>query len=253
MGGPTKLKRKIDHPARRVALVSGAGRRLGEEIALALGSSGFDIAVVYNSSREGAEKVVARLRDGGASAAGFHADISNPADVRSLIRKIASKFGRIDVLVNNAAVFFESPFVSVSEESWDRLININLKGTFLLSQAVSQVMLKQRSGRIITLASIGGLQAWAKYTAYSVSKAGVIMLTKCMAKALAPHIMVNAIAPGTILMEGDRVENFVPIGSIPLKRYGAPEDITSLVLFLANTSSYITGQIISVDGGRSVQ
>ncbi len=253
MGGSPKVRKNIDHPSRRVALVTGAGKRLGREIALALGASGFDVAVVYDSSRQGAEKVVAQLEAAGAMAAGFRADISRSNEVRSLVRKTMARFGRIDLLVNNAAVFFESPFVSVSEKSWDRLLNINLKGTFLLSQAVSHVMLKQKTGRIISLASIGGLQAWAKYTPYSVSKAGVIMLTKCMAKALAPHVMVNAIAPGTIFMEGDRTGNFVPVESIPMKRYGAPTDITSVVLFLATTSSYITGQIISVDGGRSIQ
>ncbi len=253
MGMRSREKISDSREEPKVALVSGAGRRLGREIALALGAHGFNVAVAYSSSRRGAEQVVAQLHERGVRSAAFKTDISAAVQVRTLLKKVLAKFGRIDVLVNNAALFFESPFLSVGERDWDHLINVNLKGTFLLSQAVSRVMLKQKSGRIITLASIGGIQAWPKYTAYSVSKAGVIMLTKCMSKALAPHVMVNAIAPGTILMEGDNVANFVPVKSIPLGRYGAPGDITSLVLFLATTSSYITGQIISVDGGRSVQ
>ncbi len=237
-----------------VAIVTGGGKRLGRYIALALARNSYRLVVNYHGSRAGAEETVSRIRKGGGECRAIRADISKAADARSLVRKAIDTFGRVDLLVNNSAVFIESPLLTTTEKTWNTTIDINLKGTFLCSQAVSPHMLKRRFGKIINIASLGGLQAWTKHLPYSVSKAGVIMLTRILAKELAPHIQVNAIAPGTIIMEGDEGQGrrHVPVSSIPLKRYGKPSDITDLVVFLATTASYMTGQILVADGGRSI-
>jgi NAD(P)-dependent dehydrogenase (short-subunit alcohol dehydrogenase family) len=239
---------------RPVALVTGAGRRLGRQIALDLGANSFDIIVNYNKSARKAADTVKLLRAGGAAAQAIQADISKRGEVARMVRKAIELFGGIDLLVNNSAVFLESPLEKTTDRIWDTTLDINLKGTFLCSQAVAHEMLKRKGGRIVNIASLGGIQAWAKHLPYSVSKAGVIMLTRCLAKALAPRILVNAIAPGTIFMgsEEDPNQKHVPPATIPLKRYGSPSDVADLVVFLSR-ASYITGQVFVVDGGRSIQ
>jgi len=246
------------HPTSRqdapVAIVTGAGKRLGRQIALALGSNSYRVIVNYNDSNAGARETVSRLRHGGSEAHAVRADISKRRDAAGLVNRTMELFGRVDLLVNNSAVFIESPLARTTELIWDRTIDINLKGTFNCSQAVAPEMLKQKSGKIINIASLGGIQAWTRHLPYSVSKAGVIMLTRCLAKTLAPHVQVNAIAPGTILMnlEEDPQQEHIPVSTIPLKRYGKPSDVTDLILFLATSASYVTGQIFVVDGGRSI-
>jgi len=237
-----------------VAIVTGGGRRLGRQIALALAENGFATVVNYNESRQGAEQVVKTIRANHGKAIALHADVSQRADVKRLIQRTIKAFGRIDVLVNNAAIFIDATLDEVTDEIWHRTLDINLKSVLLCSQAVMPFMLKRKSGKIINIASIGGLQAWTQHIPYTVSKAGVVMLTKCIAKALAPHVCVNAIAPGTIIIEGeeDSTLEHLPASGIPLKKFGTPSDITSLVLYLATTASYITGQVIPVDGGRSI-
>lgn len=239
----------------KVSLVTGAGRRLGRQIALALGGCGYDVVVNYRTSEKLALKTVEVIKQLGVNAVAIKADVSSKGDVKWMVKRVLKIFGHIDLLVNNAAIFVDGPFHKISEQIWDNTININLKGTFLCSQEVSKYMLKQKCGRIINIASLGGLQAWSEHIPYSVSKSGVIMLTRCLAKTLAPRIMVNAIAPGAIRIEGEETSDrgFIPVNKIPLKRYGTPSDITNLVLFLANTAEYITGQIFAVDGGRSVK
>ena len=247
-------KREKGHNDRPVALVTGAGRRLGRQIALDLGANSFDLIVNFNKSARGAAETVELLRKGGASAHAIRADISKRGEVTLMVQKAMEIFGRIDLLVNNSAVFIHSPLQNTTDRTWDRTIDINLKGTFLCSQVVAPEMLKRKGGRIVNIASLGGIQAWAQHLPYSVSKAGVIMLTRCLAKALAPEILVNAIAPGTIFMgaEEDPGQEHVPISTIPLKEYGKPSDVTDLVVFLSR-ASYITGQVFVVDGGRSIQ
>lgn len=239
---------------RPVALVTGAGRRLGRQIAYALAEKGFDLVINYNASREGALEAVEYIRDKGCTAIAVKADVSNRSQVQSMVKKAIQNFKKIDLLINNASVFIESPLAKTTDKAWNTTLDINLKGTFLCSQIVSKVMLKARGGRIINIASLGGLQAWKNHLPYSISKAGIIMLTKCLAKTLAPTIMVNAIAPGTISIpneEGPFLKHVAP-AKIPLRRYGKPSDITNLVIYLATTSNYITGQTIVVDGGRSI-
>ncbi len=237
-----------------VALVTGAGRRLGRQIALALANNGFDVVVNYSHSRKEALSVVKNIQTLGQRSIAIQADISKRTRVNAMVTKVIASFGRIDVLVNNAAVFATGSLESTTEELWDKSLDINLKGAFLCAQAVSKYMIKQKEGRIINIASIGGIQAWKEHLPYNVSKAGVIMLTRVLAKNLAPHITVNAIAPGTIIMEGeeDATISHVSTKIVPLGRYGNPDDITSTVLFLVKHASYITGQVIAVDGGRTI-
>ncbi len=246
-GNLTKVR-----PYGRVALVTGGAHRLGRAIVEALAGDGWSVAVNYKRSGNEAKELLTSLKKRGSTAISVRGDVSRRSDVARIVSTVRERFGRIDLLVNNAGIFFETPFLTTSEEEWDRILAVNTKGIFLLSQAVSRVMLKQGGGKIINITSAGGLQAWPGYTPYSVSKAGAIMLTRCMAKALAPKITVNAIAPGTIEMDGDDTGAFIPLERIPLGRYGTPDDITSLVLYLANSSSYLTGQIIAVDGGRTI-
>jgi NAD(P)-dependent dehydrogenase (short-subunit alcohol dehydrogenase family) len=234
--------------------VTGAGKRLGRAIAIALAKEGYDIVVHYHASAVGAKETSRAIARLGRQAHVVKADIARAANVRRMVASAMSRFGRIDLLVNSAAVFVRQNLERTTEKSWDATLNINLKGTFLVSQAVGPVMQRQGGGRIVNIASLGGLQAWKEHLPYSVSKAGVIMLTKILARELAPAVQVNAIAPGTIILRGeeDPSVSHVSRKTIPLQRYGKPSDITDLVVFLATKGSYITGQIIAVDGGRLI-
>lgn len=238
-----------------VAIVTGGGRRLGQAIAIALAENGFDVVVNYYESKSGANQTIKQIKAIGRRAFAVKADISNKSQVQRVVNITLQQFGRIDLLVNNSSIFIESPLTKTSEKNWDTTIDINLKGTFLCSQAVAPIMLKQKSGRIINIASLGGLQAWTQHLPYSVSKAGVIMLTKILAKTLAPHIQVNAIAPGTIQFENEEDLKLKHLRKdmIPLKKYGEPSDITDMIVYLATKAGYITGQVFHIDGGRSIQ
>lgn len=238
--------------AGKVALVTGAAKRIGRSVALRLATEGADVAVNYRSSRAEAEEVVAQISATGRRAVAIQADVAKRADVLALFAAVEREFGRLDVLVNNAGMFFPAKFEELTEEQWDRILGANLKSQFLCSQTAAPMLRRSGSGRIINFASVGGLLAWPAYTHYCVSKAGVIMLTRCLARALAPEITVNAIAPGTITFPGDApeiAEDF--IRHSPLRRTGAPEDIDDAVIFLAR-SPFITGQVMVVDGGRTL-
>jgi len=171
-----------------------------------------------------------------------------------MFRAAHSRFRRLDILVNNAAIFFPARWDKLTETDWDRILGVNLKGTFFCAQAAARIMQSQRRGHIINISSLGGLQAWPGYMHYCSSKAGVIMLTRCLAKALAPHIRVNTVAPGTILFpdESRGAEMEKIIRATPLRKAGRPEDIADMVLYLATHDDFITGQVFVVDGGKSV-
>jgi NAD(P)-dependent dehydrogenase (short-subunit alcohol dehydrogenase family) len=238
--------------AGKVALVTGAAKRIGRSVALRLASEGADVAVNYRSSKGEAEEVVAEIAALGRRAAAFRADVAKREDVTAMFAAVEKEFGRLDILVNNAGMFFPAKFEELTEEQWDRILDTNLKSQFLCSQAATPMLRRGGHGRIINFASLGGLLAWPAYTHYCVSKAGVIMLTRCLARALAPEITVNAIAPGTISFPGDApelAEDF--IRRAPLRRTGTPQDIDDAVVFLAQ-SAFVTGQVIVVDGGRSL-
>jgi NAD(P)-dependent dehydrogenase (short-subunit alcohol dehydrogenase family) len=234
----------------QVALVTGASKRIGRSIALRLAAEGADLVVNYATSKAEAEEVVREIRGGGRRSISLQADVSLRADVQKMFAAAEKEFGRLDILVNNAGMFFAARFEELTDEQWDRIMNANLKSQFLCAQAAAPIMRKQGRGRIINLSSLGGILPWPAYTHYCVSKAGVIMLTKCLARALGPEILVNSIAPGTIQFPGEAPdEDFIK--RVPLHRVGTGDDIAGAVAYLA-TADFVTGQIIAVDGGRSL-
>jgi 3-oxoacyl-[acyl-carrier protein] reductase/pteridine reductase len=234
-----------------VALVTGAAKRIGRSVALRLALEGADVIVNYHGSRLEADEVVAQITAMGRRAAATRADVSKKSDVTVMFAAAEKEFGRLDILVNNVGMFFPAKFEELTEEQWDRIMNTNLKSQFLCAQAAAPMLRRSGHGRIVNFASLGGLLAWPSYTHYCVSKAGVIMLTRCLARSLAPEITVNAIAPGTISFEGDApelAEDF--IRRAPLKRTGTAKDIDDAVVYLAK-AGFVTGQVLVVDGGRS--
>ena len=238
--------------AGKAALITGAAKRIGRSVALRLASEGADVIVNYRNSKDEADEVVAQITAMGRRAVAFQADVAKREEVIAMFGAVEKEFGRLDVLVNNAGMFFPAKFEELTEEQWDRIMDTNLKSQFLCSQAAAPMLRRSGHGRIINFASLGGLLAWPAYTHYCVSKAGVIMLTRCLARALAPEITVNAVAPGTISFPGDApglAEDF--IRRAPLQRTGTAKDIEDAVVFLAQ-SAFVTGQVIVVDGGRSL-
>ena len=234
----------------KIALVSGSGRNMGKAIALGLAREGVNLVINYSSSKEGAEETKAEAEKFGVKAVAIKADISKAEQVRKMVERAEEEFGGIDILVNNSGVIKRATLDELDEETWDSIHDVNLKGVFLCSKIVSKGMKNRKNGKIINISSLGGIKAWPSYMAYCASKAGVIMLTKCLALSLAPYIQVNSIAPGTISfpdeVNEEAKENFLK--KIPLKRFGDYEDIVKTVVFLCRDSSYITGQTIVVDG-----
>lgn len=246
---------KHDIPLKgQVALVTGAGRRIGREIALTLGRAGADVVVNYHHSRDEAKSTVDEIQALGVRAVALRADISRPAQVRRMFEAVEKRFGRLDLLVNNAGVFFPARWDRLTEGEWDRILGANLKGPFFCAQAAARLMQRRKRGRIINISSLGGLQAWPDYPHYCSSKAALIMLTRCLAKALAPHIRVNSVAPGTILFPDEKPSRMIEhvIKATPLKKAGRGADIASMVLYLASQGDFITGQVFVVDGGKSI-
>lgn len=238
----------------QVALVTGAGRRIGREIALTLGRAGAGVVVHYNHSRSEAQETAREIREYGAQAVTLRADVARPAQIQHLFRAAEERLGQLDVLVNNAAIFFPARWDQLTEKQWDRILAINLKGPFFCAQAAAKIMRKRKGGQIINISSLGGLNAWPDYMHYCSSKAGLIMLTRCLAKALAPDIRVNSVAPGTILFPGEKRSGMTEsiIRSTPLRKAGRAEDIAQMVLYLACHNEFITGQVFPVDGGKSI-
>lgn len=239
----------------KVALITGATRGIGKQIAITLAKQGFDIAVNYRTANDSLNETVKEIESYGVRCIGVQGDVSVFADCENMTKQVIEKFERIDVLVNNAGITKDMLFIRMKEEDFKQVIDVNLMGTFNMTKNVSQYMVKQRSGRIINISSIVGIHGNAGQANYSASKAGIIGLTKSLAKELAGrNILVNAIAPGFIetdmtnVLKDDVKTNI--LNSIPLKREGKPEEVANVVKFLASEdSSYITGQVISVDGG----
>ena len=238
----------------QVALVTGAGRRMGRVIALTLARAGASVIVNYSQSRAGALDTVVEIRALGVDSLAVRADVSKPVQVRAMFRTVERKFARLDILVNNAGIFYQRKWDRLSENDWDRILGTNLKGPFFCAQAAARMMMRRKRGTIINISSLGGLEAWPSYTHYCASKAGLIMMTRCLAKALAPHIRVNSVAPGSILFPGEErspwTENVLK--TTPLQKAGGPEDIAEMVLYLVTRGDFITGQVIAVDGGKSI-
>ena len=235
----------------QVALVTGAAKRLGRAVARRLAEEGADVVVHYRNSQRDAQDAVKEIEKLGRHAVAIGADLSSVAENKRLIDEAGKHFGRLDILVNSAANFLPASMISTTEQIWDAALDTNLRSPFFCAQAAAP-WLRRTQGVIINFADTGGLLGWTGYIPHSVSKAGVIMVTKVLAKALAPEVRVNAIAPGTITMEGDTPEleaDFIKLA--PLRRTGRPRDITDTVLFLVQ-SKFITGQVLVVDGGRTL-
>jgi NAD(P)-dependent dehydrogenase (short-subunit alcohol dehydrogenase family) len=234
----------------QVALVTGAAKRIGRSIALRLASEGAGVVVNYRRSKQEAETVAREIQASGAKALAIQADVSKRAEVAKLFSAAEKAFGRLDILVNNAGEFFPAKFEELTDEQWDGILDINLKSQFLCAQAAAPVMKRQGRGRIINLTSLGGMLPWPSFTHYCVSKAGSIMLTRCLARALSPEILVNSVAPGTIQFPGEPPDEEY-IRRVPLHRTGTGADIAGAVLYLA-TADFVTGQVMVVDGGRAL-
>ena len=235
----------------KLALVTGGSRGIGKACALKLARAGYDIVINYAGNEEAANKTVEEIKALGVEAAAYKFDVSNAEQVNAGIAEIVEKFGRIDVLVNNAGITRDGLFMRMSEENWNAVINTNLSSAFYVSQPVVKVMMKQRSGAIVNMASVVGVSGNAGQANYSAAKAGLIGLTKTLAKELGSRgIRVNAVAPGFINTDMTKdLDTSKFLDFIPLKRLGEVEDIAKTVKFLAADADYITGQVIEVDGG----
>jgi len=236
----------------RTALVTGAAKRLGRVVALRLAQEGADVAVHYGKSRSEAHRLVAEIKSLGRRAAAFSAELTDTPAIAKLVADVVTHFGRLDILVNSAANFLETKFTDTSEATWDASLDSNLRAPFFCCQAAAPHLAKSGRGVIINFADIGGLLGWREFLPHSISKAGIILMTRVLAKELAPAIRVNAIAPGTITMPGDPPEwqqDF--IRRAPLQRSGRPEEIADAILFLI-TAEFMTGHVLVLDGGRTI-
>lgn len=239
----------------KAVLVTGASRGIGREIALEFARQGANVAVNFSGSEAKANEVVDLIKELGRDAFAIQCDVSNSESVSTMVKETIDRFGKLDVLVNNAGITRDNLLMRMKEDEWDDVININLKGVFLCTKAVTRQMMKQRNGRIINVASIVGVSGNPGQANYVAAKAGVIGLTKTSAKELAArNITVNAIAPGFITTDmTDKLTEEVKsemLKVIPLARFGEPKDIAKVAVFLASDdSSYMTGQTLHIDGG----
>jgi pteridine reductase len=235
----------------RAALVTGAGRRVGQAIALGLADAGCDVAIHFHESRDGAEATARMVRERGRRAVLVPADLRDAVRASELAPQAAAGLGgRLDILVNSAAIMVRQRLEDVTPESWDETHDINLRASFFVAQGAAP-LLRAARGRIINLADVAGFEPWPQYIPHCVSKAGVVMLTRALAAALAPDVTVNAIAPGSVLLPeawDDGKRQRVAAGT-PLQRLGSPADVVGAALYLLE-SDYVTGTVLVVDGGR---
>jgi pteridine reductase len=237
----------------KVALVTGAGQRVGRALALALGQNGAFVAVHYNESEAGAREVATSIKKGGTRAETFGADLTKPAELQRLVDDVVKAFGALDVLINSAAIMQRTPFGETGVEEWDRILALNLRAPFFLTQAAAPHLRRAR-GCVVNIADLAAFEVWPAYIPHGVSKSGIVHVTKSLARVLAPEVRVNGIAPGTVLLpddwtdaDRDRLDK-----TTPLQRQGSPDDVASAMLFLID-ADYITGETIIVDGGRHVR
>ena len=235
----------------RVALVTGAGRRLGRELARALAGRGMTLAIHHHASSEGAEALRAEVSGAGGRADCFPADLTDAAAARALPGRVVAAFGRLDVLVNSAAVMHRLDLEHTTPEQYDTILDLNLRSVFFCTQGAAAALRAAR-GKVVNIADLAGLQPWPGFAAHSVSKAGVIMLTKVMARSLAPEVTVNAIAPGAVLVPEayDEEERQRLARATPLGRLGSPQDVVGAMLYLLEAGDFVTGEVLTVDGGR---
>jgi pteridine reductase len=235
----------------RVALVTGAGRRLGRVMAAGLADRGMTLAIHHHASGTGAQELKQEILAAGGRAACFQADLTDAVAARALPGRVMEEFGRLDVLVNSAAVMHRLSFEETTPEQWDAVLDLNLRAAFFCTQGAASA-LKTARGKVVNLADLAGLEPWPGFAAHSVSKAGVVMLTKVLARSLAPDVTVNAIAPGAVLVpeEYDAEERDRLARATPLRRLGSPSDVVSALLYLLEGGDFVTGEVLVVDGGR---
>ena len=238
----------------RVALVTGAGRRLGRALAAALAGRGLTLALHHHASSAGAESLRNDIRQGGGRAECFPADLTDAAAARELAARVVRAFGRLDVLVNSAAVMHRLRLEETTPEQWDGILDLNLRAVFFCTQGAAAALRESR-GKVVNIADLSGLEPWPGYAAHSISKAGVVMLTKVLALNLAPEVTVNAVAPGAVLVPDDYDDTTRSrlARTTPLRRLGAPSDAVGAVLYLLEQGDYVTGTTLVVDGGRSIR
>lgn len=238
----------------RTALVTGAARRIGRAIAEDLAAAGARVAVCHHTSGAEAAEVVAGIRAHGGTAEGFAADLGDPPAVTALAAAVTTRLGPVDVLVNNASVYFRTPIDDVGAAEWDTVMGINLKAPYLLSLILGRAMRARGAGKIVNLADIAAERPYPGYLPYSISKAGIVALTRGLARELAPEVQVNCVAPGPVLapIDGTPATTAAIIRRTPLGRLGAAADLAAAVRFLVEGSDFVTGTTIVVDGGRAL-
>lgn len=236
----------------KVALVTGGAVRVGRAIALALAAEGMNVGVHYHLSEARAREVKREIEAMGREALLLQGDFAKVDDIRDVVERCAEHFKRLDVLINNAAIYYHTPLEETTEEQWDDLLRINLKAPFFCAQAASRWMRKQGAGKIVNIADVSGFVPWPGYIPYCASKAGVISITRSLAMALAPEIQVNAVAPGTVLARDDATpEEIEELKKLSLlQKIGTPADVANAVIFLLKGSDFVTGSVIAVDGGH---
>jgi len=234
--------------AGKAVLVTGAAKRIGRAIALGFAELGADVAITYGASADEAEETVRALAAFDVEAMSVRCDLRDPEDIREAVAAVTEEFGRLDILVNNAGIFESAALEEISPEQWDRMFDTNTRGPFLIAQA-AYPHLRAAQGRIINIGSLGGIHPWATHAHYCTSKAALHMLSQTMAKAWAPEISVNCIAPGMIVQGevGAGYEEFAR--KTPMKRNGRAEDVAAAAVFFATGPHFITGQLLAVDGG----
>ena len=230
-----------------IVLVTGAAKRIGRAIALVLHQSGYRVAIHYGTSEKDARATAEEC----GSAPIFQADLEKVDEIKRMFREVEQQLGSLYGLVNNAARFRRRDAFEITEADWDFIHSINLKATFFCCQQGALLMKKTGAGRIVNLSSLGGIRPWDMYAHYCASKAGVIMLTRALAKAFAPEITVNSVAPGVILASDQDPRAQELIAATPAKRSGTPEEIADAVLYFLNASNFVTGQVLAIDGGLS--
>lgn len=238
----------------KVALVTGAARRVGRAIALALAARGAELVVHYRDSEREAQEVLALARRQGGKPVAVRGDLSRTADLHRIVDTALAAFGRIEILVNSASVFYPTPLAAVTEAEWDGIQAVNLKAPFLLAQRAGAAMRAAGRGKIVNLADIAAEGAWADYIPYVVSKAGLVALTRGLARALAPAVQVNAVAPGVVLLPdgASPADQTRALARVPLGRLGGPEDVVRAVLYLLE-ADFVTGEVLTVDGGQRLR
>jgi pteridine reductase len=238
----------------RVALVTGAGRRLGRAMAGALAGRGMTVAIHHHASAAGADALREEIVAGGGRAACFAADLTDPAAAAELPKRVAAELGGLDVLVNSAAVMHRIAFEETTPAQYDAVLDLNLRSVFFCTQGAAPALRAAR-GKVVNLADLSGIQPWPGFAVHSISKAGVVMLTRVLALALAPEVTVNAIAPGAVLVpeEYDADERERLARATPLRRLGAPGDAVAALLYLLEGADFATGDVLTVDGGRHLR